>query len=215
MKLLLEEAVDPDSEDSWGETPLLWAARNGHEAVVRLLLQKEVDPDHKDSWGHSPLSWASENEYETIVKLLLEKRAEVAPVSKDPCGQASLSCVAGNVHETILSIMTPGNPEIRCRYRGLQIPCKRRRKAPTAKIPLNDGSPPPRPPPAQAISASADSITVNQGNGFYRNEPMAQQFYHGSAYLACMQDAAAPRFHRGGPDVWWHSSGQIAAEMSI
>ena len=49
MKLLLaKEGVDPDSKDKDNQTPLLWAARSGHEAVVKLLLVKEgVDPNSK------------------------------------------------------------------------------------------------------------------------------------------------------------------------
>ena len=35
-----EDNVDTDSKDSYGWTPLFWAARNGHEAVVRLLVEK-------------------------------------------------------------------------------------------------------------------------------------------------------------------------------
>ncbi|KAF2801528.1 ankyrin [Mytilinidion resinicola] len=63
--------VDVDSKDSWGQTPLSWAADNGHEAVVKLLLDTgKVDFDSKDSLGRTPLSWAAENGHEAVVKLL-------------------------------------------------------------------------------------------------------------------------------------------------
>src|SRR5271170_4794801 len=57
--LLAKDGVDPDSKDTYyGQTPLSWAAGNGHEAVVQLLLAKEgVDPDSKDTYsGRTPLS---------------------------------------------------------------------------------------------------------------------------------------------------------------
>ena len=50
VKLLLsKDGVNPDSKDRIASTPLLCAARNGHEAVVKLLLAKDgVNPDSKD-----------------------------------------------------------------------------------------------------------------------------------------------------------------------
>ena len=38
VKLLINHGdVDIDSEDIWGWTPLAWAAKGGHKAVVKLL----------------------------------------------------------------------------------------------------------------------------------------------------------------------------------
>ena len=39
---LLERAHDPNSKDSYDRTPLLWAALNGHEAMVMLLIENSV-----------------------------------------------------------------------------------------------------------------------------------------------------------------------------
>ena len=47
---LLEGGHDADNKDTFEWTPLSWAARYGHEAVVELLLTKgRVDPDPRDS----------------------------------------------------------------------------------------------------------------------------------------------------------------------
>ena len=69
MTALLENRYEPDSKDSYGQTPLSWAARNGHEAVVKLLLATEkVNLDSKDSkYGQTPLSWAAKNGQEAVV----------------------------------------------------------------------------------------------------------------------------------------------------
>jgi ankyrin repeat protein len=51
----------------------IWAAQNGHEAVVPLLLGQEgVDPELKDKGGRTPLGWAAWSGHEAIVKLLME-----------------------------------------------------------------------------------------------------------------------------------------------
>jgi ankyrin repeat protein len=76
MIALLKNGHDLDSEDTYGQTPLSWAAENGHEAVVKLLLEKGADLEAKDKDGWTPLLWAAEKGHEAIVKLLLEKGAQ-------------------------------------------------------------------------------------------------------------------------------------------
>ena len=40
---LLKNRRDPDVKDTYDQTPLSWAAIQGHEAVVKLLLEKGAD----------------------------------------------------------------------------------------------------------------------------------------------------------------------------
>src|SRR5262249_22558006 len=70
---LLQRGANADWKDKDGHTPLFWAARNGHGAVVKLLLETgKVDVDSKDGrFGLTPLSWAARNGHEAVVKLLL------------------------------------------------------------------------------------------------------------------------------------------------
>ena len=43
VELLLEKGADVESKDTEGQTPLSWAAKNGHEAVVNVLLEKGAE----------------------------------------------------------------------------------------------------------------------------------------------------------------------------
>ena len=68
----------PLGKDSqYSQTALLWAAEEGHEAVVKLLLEKGAEIEAKDQYGQTALSWATTQGHETIVKLLLEKSAKI------------------------------------------------------------------------------------------------------------------------------------------
>ena len=63
--------IRADSKDSYGRTPLSYAAWNGHEAVVKLLLEKGAELETKDKvYGQTPLSYAAWNGHEAVVKLL-------------------------------------------------------------------------------------------------------------------------------------------------
>jgi ankyrin repeat protein len=64
-KLPLEKAVDVYSKESLGRTPLSYATKNGHEAVVKLLLEKAVDMGSKDiEHGLTSLTHAAMNGHE-------------------------------------------------------------------------------------------------------------------------------------------------------
>jgi hypothetical protein len=69
-----QRTIAADSRDKYGRTPLLWAAEDGDEEVVKLLVErKDVAADSKDKHGRMPLLKASEDEHEAVVKLLGSK----------------------------------------------------------------------------------------------------------------------------------------------
>ena len=118
---------DVNERDSTGMTPLIWAAKYGHEEVVRLLLrQKHIQPDQQDvNFGRTALSWAAGNGYEGVVRLFLEPQfanrgsigclggeaggaaggRHVNPDSSCKCGQTPLSWAARNGHERIAELL--------------------------------------------------------------------------------------------------------------
>ena len=122
---------DVNQRDGLGMTPLIWAARYGHEEVVRLLLREnDIRPDRPDEeYGRTPLSWAAGNGHEGVVRLFLrpkfvnprsagrqwEKAAQavgslfgrryVNPDKSSKSGRTPLSWAAENGHEGIVMLL--------------------------------------------------------------------------------------------------------------
>jgi len=92
--------------DLKGNTPFIWAARRGHERVVRILLGRgDIKPDVPDESGRTPLSLSAGYGYEGVVRALLE-RDDVNPDTADILfGRTPLSWAAQNGHEEVVRIL--------------------------------------------------------------------------------------------------------------
>ena len=56
-----------------GDTPLAWAAGNGHEGAVKVLLGRDdIDLDKLGEGGRAPLLLATCNGHERVVKCYLD-----------------------------------------------------------------------------------------------------------------------------------------------
>ncbi len=82
--LLLKSGAKPHGLDSYGRTPLIWAAMNGHSEVAQLLLSARCDPNWRDEEGNSALSAATERNDTNVVKLLVGAGAKVSPDDGKP-----------------------------------------------------------------------------------------------------------------------------------
>jgi ankyrin repeat protein len=104
IESLLMTSRDPDLEDSFGRTPLSWAAQRGHIAVVQQLLGKGAEADPVDTFGRTPLSWAAENGHTQVVQQLLEEGAN--PDLKDGNNDITpLSHAAFNGHLAMVQLL--------------------------------------------------------------------------------------------------------------
>ena len=64
------DAASAAMKDENGATPLIEAARLGHDDVVQALLVARADVKAKDKRGKTALMYASEGGHNEIVKLL-------------------------------------------------------------------------------------------------------------------------------------------------
>jgi hypothetical protein len=113
---LLKKGHNPHLQDSYGRTPLSWAAENGHKAVVKLLLEAKADVNAKDNKGQTPLWCAARNGHEAVVKLLLEAKADVD--AKDNGGRTPLWCAARNGHEAVVKLLLEAKADAKDEYDG-------------------------------------------------------------------------------------------------
>jgi len=130
IDLIRTRRWDVNHRDSAGRTPLMWAARFGHEAVVKLLLRrKDIRPDMPDTtYGRTALSWAAGSGHEGVVRLFLgslfinpgsmgrQRRAPevmsvlfgrkyVNPDRPDDDGRTALSWAACNGHSGVMKLL--------------------------------------------------------------------------------------------------------------
>ena len=96
---------DINQVDCVGNTPLWWAAQNGHEGVVEVLLGRdEIDPNKPGVFGQTPLCCAVGAGHEGVVKILLQ-RDDVNPNVSDSGYDTPLTYAAESGHEGIVKTL--------------------------------------------------------------------------------------------------------------
>jgi len=96
---------DINQVDCAGNTPLVWAAWNGHEGVVEILLGRDgVDPEMANPFRQTPLCFAAENGHEGVVKILLG-RGDVNAQKRTLMRETPLFLAAGNGHDGVVRIL--------------------------------------------------------------------------------------------------------------
>lgn len=103
VRTILEEKVDPNSKDEYGEFPLSSAASEGHDKVVKLLLANGADIETRNRNGHTALHVAAKNGHEMVVQLLLDEGAHTNATDND--GQTALHIAAGSGYEAIARLL--------------------------------------------------------------------------------------------------------------
>jgi len=96
---------DTNNEDGQAHAPLAWAARNGHEEVVKILVGwEEVNPDKPDWSGQTPLHVGAWYGHARVVKILLGRK-EVSPDKPDFNGRTPLSLAAQRGHKGVVKVL--------------------------------------------------------------------------------------------------------------
>ena len=82
IQRLLKAGADVNELSPNGETPLMFAARNGNVDAVKVLLDQKADVNAKEKIrGTTPLMWAAEQSHPEAMKLLLASGADYKAAS--------------------------------------------------------------------------------------------------------------------------------------
>lgn len=104
VEWLLSRKAEVNFMEEDGTTPIFYAAKGGHLAVLQLLIASgaQVNPE-SPCIRDTPLSYAAGGGHEAVVQLLLAKGAKAD--SKDGEGRTALSHAAGGGHNAIVQLL--------------------------------------------------------------------------------------------------------------
>ena len=107
--LLKNKATDIEQYGSFGETPLMWAARHGHLTILEALLKSGADVSAKDAKSNTALHLAAYYDKLDCVEFLLQNKAPLA--SRNQNGYGPLHLAAGRgYNKCVEHLLNAGAP---------------------------------------------------------------------------------------------------------
>jgi ankyrin repeat protein len=103
VEKLIAQGTSVEVEDSYGSTPLILAAVNGHEDICRLLIVHGALIEAQNNYGWTPLIWAASRGHMNVCRLLIEKNASVE--TKDDIGLIPLYYAADKGYEDLCKLL--------------------------------------------------------------------------------------------------------------
>ena len=110
VKRLLEQNVDVNAKDNYGQTALMLAEGEGHTEIVEILIDNGADVNAKDIYGKTALMWAAINGHTEIVEILIDNGADVN--AKDNDGQTALMLAEGEGHTEAAKLLIDNGADV-------------------------------------------------------------------------------------------------------
>ncbi|KAF5692048.1 ankyrin repeat [Fusarium denticulatum] len=111
---LFDRQADVELADTDGQTPLFWAAREGHEGAVKCLVNHGARKEAKDEpYGGTALSWAAANGHTGVAQILRMQGADLN--AADDMNYTPLSLAASAANEDVLRLLLDASPDLETR----------------------------------------------------------------------------------------------------
>lgn len=105
VNALLGAGCDPNVSNSYGRSPLSFAAEHGHEAIVQTLLHHGAELDSRDKNGKTPFSYACHGGFQTTAEILMGHGAGANMQLRDDFGRSPISYAAQHGHKAIVELL--------------------------------------------------------------------------------------------------------------
>lgn len=113
VRVLLAHRADPSKGTlEKGNTPLFWAAAQGHADVAQLLLDANADPAQRNQGGDTPVLWACRSGTTAVVELLLQHEPSVQRCA-NMSGMTPLMCAGAGAHTAVLQLLLASSESLR------------------------------------------------------------------------------------------------------
>ena len=121
VRACLRAGADPDARTENGDTPLHFAADEGHADVIETLLEAGADPDARDENGWTPLHIAARWGHVAAIMALLKGGAD--PDVRDKGGDTPLHIAAGNGNAAAIAALIEAGAAIPTYGTRVATPC--------------------------------------------------------------------------------------------
>ena len=134
--LLLDHGADPNLANSFGGTPLMVAAGEGHEALLKLLLARGADPGYAEPMSlQTAFHFACRNNHISCATALIDAGCDAMATAKNgTTGQVMKRDLSSYTTATVMSYCRAllRGP---CPRAAVHQPCRRRRCCHSRKTP--------------------------------------------------------------------------------
>ncbi|KAH3776758.1 hypothetical protein DPMN_178190 [Dreissena polymorpha] len=109
--MLMMRGAAVDKKNLYGWTPVMQAARHGHNNIIALILQHQVDMNATNAYGMTALTLAAKGGHLQVVRLLVEGGADIN-TQGNACEYTPLMVAAQNGHDAVLRLLLDRDPNL-------------------------------------------------------------------------------------------------------